>query len=277
MSKSPSPAELQKYLTAASSAADGASRILLNYYGNLRNVSEKFHANLVSEADRESEAFIKDHLLKLFPEHRVLGEESGLSDAPNSQEKTTGVSTWIIDPLDGTTNYVHQFPIFGISIGLEIDGELVVGLVDAPKLEMRWQAVRGGGAFFNGEKISVSTRASFSEGLFATGFSSLDDTLDTQFRLLEDCIKDARGIRRAGAAALDLCFVAQGIFDVFWEKNLQAWDTAAGTVIAREAGAVVTNFEGKTFTSAERNIVCGQPALHAEILSRMQKTFSTKK
>ena len=270
MSNRPSDAEIQDFLNAANAAADSASKLLLSYFGNLRHVSEKDQAGLVSEADRESEALIFGLLHSRFPEHRFLGEETGLQDSSTTGKSSNAI--WIIDPLDGTTNYVHQFPVFGSSIALEVDGEVVVGVVDAPKLGMRWSAARGQGAFFNGEKINVSQRNQFRDGLYATGFSSIDDNLESQFALLEDCIKDARGIRRAGAASLDQCFVAQGVFDVFWEKNLSSWDMAAGSIIVKEAGGLVTNFEGKPFTTKERNIVAGNPALHAEILKRMKRT-----
>ncbi len=269
MENRPADKRIQEYFDAASAAADEAAVLLLSYYGNLRHVSEKDQAGLVSEADKESEAIIVGRIKKLFPEHRILGEESGLTESKNREKSSTSAPIWFIDPLDGTTNYVHQFPVFGISIGLEVDGEVVLGLVYAPKLEMRWTAMKGKGAFMNGERIRVSSRNQFRDGLYATGFSSIDDNLEAQIHLLRDCVKDARGIRRAGAAALDLCFVAQGIFDVFWEKNLNAWDTAAGSLIALEAGATVTDFEGRPYSTNERHIIAGNPHLHPEILKRL--------
>jgi myo-inositol-1(or 4)-monophosphatase len=257
-------------LQAAFQAADGASKILSNHFGNLHKVSEKFQAGLVSEADRESEAFIVSSIREKFPTHRFLGEEAGLYASPDVEkkitEKSVSDSLWIIDPLDGTTNYVHQFPFFCISIGLQVDGRLVVGVVDAPKLGMRFHAIEGGGAFLNNQPIHVSTRTAFKDGLFATGFSSSDNTLDEQFEMIAVTIRDGRGIRRAGAAALDLCFVAQGVFDVFWEKNLSPWDTAAGVVIAREAGAVVTDLEGRDYDPYMNSIVAGTPILQGELL-----------
>jgi myo-inositol-1(or 4)-monophosphatase len=269
MENRPVDERIHEYFDAASAAADEAAVLLSSYYGNLRHVSEKEQAGLVTEADKESEAIIVGRIKKLFPEHRILGEESGLTESQNKEKSSTTAPIWFIDPLDGTTNYVHQFPVFGISIGLEIDNELVLGIVEAPKLGMRWSAIKGKGAFMNGERIRVSSRNQFRDGLYATGFSSIDDNLEAQMNLLRDCVKDARGIRRAGAAALDLCFVAQGIFDVFWEKNLNAWDTAAGTLIAREAGAIVTDFEGRPYTTKERHIIAGNPYLHPEVLKRL--------
>lgn len=275
---------LRSFLAVAFEACDGAGVILNNYFGNLRNIDEKFQAGLVSEADRESENYIVKLLRSRFPGHDILGEESGLSAASTDEDEkeAKGIeeigerirrssALWMIDPLDGTTNYIHQFPFFCISIGLEIDGEMVVGVVDAPKLGLRYHAVRGQGAFLNGERIHVSSRTEFRDGLFATGFSNYDNSLDEQLELLTLIIRQARGIRRAGAAALDLCFVAQGVFDVFWEKNLQPWDTAAGTLIAREAGAIATTMNGEPFDPRSASILCGSPAFHAEVLGILRE------
>ncbi len=259
-----SSSKYEPFLQVAVQACDGARLILDRHYGNLRNLEEKLHAGLVSDADRESEAYIFDTIRKAFPSHAILGEETGMHN------KTGSNALWLVDPLDGTTNFVHQFPVFCISIGFALDGELVVGVVDAPKLGMRFHAVKGGGAYLNGERIRVSSRSTFHEGLFATGFSQRDDTLDRQMDLVAMTIKEARGIRRAGAAALDLCFVAKGSFDVFWEKNLSPWDMAAGALIAAEAGAVVTDIDGNPFDIHGTSVLCGTPALHAEMLKRMK-------
>lgn len=258
------PLDLRDCLAVAQVACDGAKVILNNHFGNLRNVEEKFQAGLVSDADRESEAFIVQTIRSKFSEHAILGEESGLKPAGS------GSILWMIDPLDGTTNFIHQFPYFCISIGLEVNGELVLGLVEAPKLGLRYHAMRGGGAFLNNEPIRVSQRRSMSDGLFATGFSSYDNTLDEQMELVARIIKSTRGIRRAGAAALDLCFVAQGVYDLFWEKNLAPWDTAAGVLIAQEAGAVATDMDGRSFDPRLKSVLCGQPILHAKTLELMR-------
>lgn len=255
---------LNTALAAAFDACDQASDVLKKHFGRLRSIDEKFQAGLVSEADRESEAVIKSVLAKAFPDHRFLGEETGSTGAAQS----SGV--WMIDPLDGTTNYVHRVLFFCSSIGLQLDGKLVVGVVDAPMLGARYHAVAGGGAFLNGEPIKVSPRSEFREGLFATGFSSADNSLDGQMALLTHVIQKARGIRRLGAAALDLCLVAEGVFDGFWEKNLQPWDTAAGVLIAREAGAIATDFAGRDFSPEMNSILCAPPKQHASVLSLIQ-------
>lgn len=270
--------DLSLHLKTAFAACDRSRVILDSHFGNLRNVDEKYQAGLVSEADRESEESIVELLRKTFPTHAILGEEFGRSDSSQSLEPDI---LWMIDPLDGTTNYVHQFPFFCISIGLEINGELVLGVVDAPRLGVRYHAVKGGGAFATTPKetrqIFASKRSLWKDGLFATGFSSYDNTLDEQLELLSHIVKRTRGIRRAGAAALDLCFVAEGVFDCFWEKNLAAWDTAAGVVIAREAGALATDMSGAYFNPRAKSILCGTPALHAETLSLMNQISKRKR
>lgn len=258
-------------LTAAFEAADRAGDVLKKYFGHLSHIDEKFQAGLVSEADRESEAVIKEILFRRFPRHQILGEETGLSGV----EASDG-ALWMIDPLDGTTNYVHRLPFFCISMGLEVNGELQMGVVDAPLLGTRYHATRGGGAFLNGKPISVSKRKQFREGLFATGFSSSDHTLDQQLELVAHVIRHARGIRRLGAAALDLCYVAEGIFDGFWERNLQPWDTAAGVLIAQEAGAIATNFEGRPFDPRSRSVLCATPVQHHSLLEIMSRVAGPK-
>jgi myo-inositol-1(or 4)-monophosphatase len=281
----PSDTDLRRYLDVAMKAADASKAVLNSHFGNLRKVEEKHQAGLVSEADRESEKTIVDLLRKSFPDHGILGEEFGRSDtAPVSQQgvgqgpggASEPTHLWMIDPLDGTTNYIHQFPFFCISIGLEVEGELVLGVVDAPQLGTRYHAVKGGGAFKNGEPIHVSKRTEIKDGLFATGFNSYDNTLDEQLEILSKIVKHTRGIRRAGAAALDLCFVAEGVFDAFWEKQLSVWDTAAGVAIAREAGAVATDMVGNYFNPRMKSILVGAPAQHDHALTVMKQIAKRK-
>jgi myo-inositol-1(or 4)-monophosphatase len=271
-----SVSDLNEYLRVALTACDGASRILDNYFGNLRNVDEKFQAGLVSEADQQSEKYIVGVLKDHFSEHAIIGEESGVSGSVRDGLIPESGALWMIDPLDGTTNYVHRFPVFCISIGLEIDGELVLGVVDAPKLGRRYHAVKGQGAFLNGQRIHASPRTSFRDGLFATGFWGSDESLDEQFEISKLIVREARGFRRAGAAALDLCFVAEGIFDAFWEKGLSPWDTAAGVAIAREAGAVATDMDGNPFDPRLKSVACGAPVMHRELLARIRKVRETR-
>lgn len=261
------PSELsERALKAAFEAADRAGQVLKKYYGRLTQVDEKFQAGLVSEADRESEVAIKAILFKEFPQHQILGEETGLSGSSNEE-----AAIWMIDPLDGTTNYVHRVPFFCSSLGFEYKGQMEVAVVDAPEMGWRYHAVRGQGAFLNGKPIQVSPRSQFREGLFATGFSSSDNTLDVQMELVAHVIHHARGIRRLGAAALDLCLVAEGVFDGFWERGLQPWDTAAGVLIAKEAGALATDFKGRTFEPRMASVLCATPHHHSELMKILKR------
>ncbi|MDZ4661329.1 MAG: inositol monophosphatase family protein [Pseudomonadota bacterium] len=249
-------------LLAAFEAADVAQQILIEHYGKLNHVSEKYKAGLVSEADVESEKAIAKVLKKHFPESRFLGEESGLDQKPVGDELL-----WIVDPLDGTTNYVHQMPIFCISIGLKVGSSLEVGVIDVPMLKQRFYALKNKGAFLNGDKIHISERKELKNTLLATGFSNNHGDVNQQVAIFSDLILKTRGIRRAGAAAYDLCLVAQGVFDGFWEKHLSSWDTAAGTLLVREAGGVVSNFAGDFYDVEMSDIIAGSKFTHPFILN----------
>ncbi len=258
---------MNERLKAAFEAADRGREILIKYFGHLNQVSLKERAGLVSEADIESEKAIAAVLKKYFPQSRFLGEESGLDQQPSPTDLL-----WIVDPLDGTTNYVHEFPIFCISIGLKIGKDLEVAVVDVPMLDTRYYATRGGGAFMNDKPIKVSDRATLKDSLLATGFNvEASDDLKKQIEIFSHFIFKTRGIRRAGAAAYDLCLVAQGAFDGFWEKNLNPWDTAAGTLLIREAGGIVTNYAGEFYDPMSDDIVAGSSAIQPHVLEIVKK------
>ena len=249
-------------LKAAFEAADVARQILIDHYGKLTQVSEKHRAGLVSEADVASEKAIANVLKKYFPKSRFMGEETGLDQKPVGDELL-----WIVDPLDGTTNYVHQMPIFCISIGLKVGKSLEVGVIDVPMLKHRFYAVKSQGAYLNGEKIRISERKDIKNTLLATGFSNNHGDIAEQVAVFSDLILKTRGIRRAGAAAYDLCLVAQGVFDGFWERHLSPWDTAAGTLLVREAGGVVSNFKGDSYDPEMSDIIAGSQYIHPYILN----------
>ena len=205
---------------AAREAVKLGRACLLGYFGKISHIEAKDKAGLVSEADRESEKIIQDYLLQHCPDVEFLGEETTYLHNIDLRRKTSG-ARWILDPLDGTTNYIHQFPVFCISLALEVDGVLQMGIIDMPMLDQTWVAERGQGTFCNEKRVSVSHTASFSEALLATGFSAEDpDKIADQIRIFSAMVKEARGIRRAGAAAYDLALVSSGVFDLFWEKNL---------------------------------------------------------
>lgn len=266
---------LSQELAVAQAAADASRGILMNYLGNLSQISEKDQAGLVTEADRESEENIVSRLRSHFPDHIILGEESGLSSGKtyDGEEAFKSGSVWMIDPLDGTTNFVHQFPIFCISIALQVDGELVVGVVDAPLLKQRFHAVKGQGAYLNGQRIHTSERKGWDQFLLGTGFCvSKKDQIDKQVDIVRHFLHKTRGIRRAGAAAYDLCLVAQGVFDAFWENNLNPWDTAAGTLLVKEAGGEVTNFAGQKYSALMNDILAGSSHAQSMLFDEL-KTF----
>ena len=262
-------------LAVAMRAADAGKAVLLNYFGNLSDISEKDQAGLVTEAVRESEQKIMECILSEFPDHVILAEETGLSTGKKIQDEEALKSgaVWMIDPLDGTTNYVHQFPIFCVSIGLQVKGELVVGVIDVPMLNQRFYASKNGGAFLGERKLDVSRRESWSEFLLATGFCvSKKENINRQVEILRRFLHQTRGIRRAGSAAYDLCLVAQGVVDGFWEAHLSPWDTAAGTLLVREAGGVVSNFKGELYNPLFPDIVAGSQASHGKLLSVLSGT-----
>ena len=208
--------------------------------------------DMVTAVDRASEALIVGTLAKERPDDGVLGEEGSSTDG------TTGVR-WIIDPLDGTTNYLYGLPLFAVSIGVEIDGEVEAGVVAHPSFSELFTARRGAGAFCNGEPIAVSGKDELATALIGTGFAYAPEQRQESARWLEHIIPKVRDIRRGGAASIDLCWVARGRLDGYYEAGLSPWDVAAGDLIAREAGAVTTDFEGGPVRPG--SVVAASPAI----------------
>ena len=242
-------------------AAYKSGAVLLANYGNLSEVLKKGAIDLVTEADTESEGIIIETIRKVFPDHRILAEESGLS-------KGNADYQWIIDPLDGTTNFAHQLGLFAISIAFALKSETFVGIVFSPITGELFTAVKGEGALLNGRPISVSQSKTISESLLVTGFPyNLRDHIEPLMMRFSKCLKASQGVRRLGSAAIDLCFLACGRFDAFWEQNLKPWDTAAGELIAREAGAIVTDFSNKPFTIDKTEILASNGKIHKEMIS----------
>jgi myo-inositol-1(or 4)-monophosphatase len=259
--------DLPQALSTALKAAKAGRQVLLDYFGRLKKVQEKAHAGLVSEADVESERVISQILKADFPAISFLGEEGAFL----TQDSKVPDSSWIVDPLDGTTNYVHGFHIFNISIGLQVKGELVLGVVDVPMLNQTYTATKGGGAFLNGNRISVSDRKTIKDALLATGFFPDNVTaLREQLKIFSDIVFDARGVRRPGAAAYDLALVAEGVFDAFWEPNLKPWDAAAGVVLVREAGGVVWTYDGADYKMGDTTLLSGNRDLARALVERIK-------
>ncbi|MFP4037362.1 MAG: inositol monophosphatase family protein [Desulfobacteraceae bacterium] len=255
----------QKELSTARKAAGRAGGILAGRAGKAVAVTKKGEIDLRTEADMESQQAVLKILSTEFPRDSILAEES------DKQRQGDSGRTWVVDPLDGTTNFAHGFPFFAVSIALEAEGRPVVGVVLNPESGEEFTAVRGGGAFLNNHPIRVSSTSGLGDALLATGFPyDICERPDEVLSLFRRMIVRARGVRRAGSAALDLCFLAAGRFDGFWEQSLKPWDTAAGVLIAEEAGAVATTYQGGEYTPYHKTICAANPALHprmVEVLS----------
>lgn len=249
-------------LRTAIKACSLGREVLLNYFGNLEHVEEKFQAGLVSEADKESERVIAEFLKKNFPDIEFLGEESFAAGAKVEWSADHSKARWILDPLDGTTNYVHRFPIFCISLGLEIDGQIQLAVIDVPMLNETYTAIRGRGAFVNGRPLKVSKTERLKDALLATGFvAEHEHVISEQLQIFNDVVRQSRGVRRPGAAAYDLAQVAKGVFDGYWERNIQPWDAAAGILLVEEAGGKVITYRGDKYNPYKNSIIAGNPAV----------------
>ena len=245
-------------------AAFESGKILKSYFGNISDVRKKGLVDLVTEADTASEEIIIGIIRKAFPEHSILAEESGLNQEDEDHQ-------WIIDPLDGTVNFAHQVPIFSISIAYAFKGAPVMGIVLNPVTGELFSAISGEGAFLNNRPIHVSDTQVMQDSLLATGFPyDLLSIFDTITDRLENCLRAAQGIRRMGSAAIDICALACGRFDGFWEQNLHPWDTAAAVLIALEAGATVTDFANNPFTIDKKEILATNGKIHANMLSLLK-------
>jgi len=246
-------------LEAAVEAAHLAGSYQRHRFDSSLEIDLKGDKNLVTEVDRESERLIVTHLLSAFPGYNIVAEEG---EYPQGHSPFR----WIIDPLDGTTNYAHGFPWFCVSIGLEIGNEIVAGVIFNPLHNELFTAVSGCGAFLNGRRLHVSTRSPLQNSLLGTGFP-YDCASDpaNNFSQFVSFQKSARGIRRAGAAALDLAYVAAGRLDGFWELKLKPWDVAAGVLLVREAGGVVSTYDGSTYGIYNHRIVASNGLIHGEM------------
>jgi myo-inositol-1(or 4)-monophosphatase len=245
-------------------ALTAASAILRARYGGALAISTKMSdLDLVTIADKESEAAIKALLAARFPTHAILAEESG-----GDRSEAAGEHRWIVDPLDGTTNFAHGFPMFSVSIAFERNGEVVAAGVENPFYGERFLAEQGAGATLNEKPIHVSSTNGLSTSLTVTGFPyDRRERLDHYLAILGEFLKRAHGVLRIGSAALDLCAVASGRVDVFWEEHLAPWDTAAGALIVTEAGGRVTTFDGGRFDPFGKAVLATNRAVHDEAIA----------
>ncbi|HUO45081.1 MAG TPA: inositol monophosphatase family protein [Burkholderiales bacterium] len=248
-------------LNTAVKAARRAGNIINRAAQNLDilTVTQKVANEFVSEVDREAEQAIIKILLGAYPNHSILAEESGAAGASDYQ--------WIIDPLDGTTNFLHGFPQYAVSIGLAHKGVLTQGVVYDPTRNDLFTASRGHGAYLNDRRIRVSKRRQLDQSLIGTGFPFREFTLaDEYLKIFRDMIRNTAGVRRAGSAALDLSSVAAGRLDGFWEFGLKPWDMAAGVLLITEAGGLVSDLDGNDGFMVSGNLVCGNPKVFAQLL-----------
>jgi len=246
---------------AAVEAARAGAAVLLRHWEQLGrdDADLKARNDWVSRADRESETAITAALQERFPGDAVLGEEGGLTGRSDR--------TWIVDPLDGTSNYLQHFPVWSVSIALQSAGEIVAGVIYEPLREIFFTAERGAGAFRDGRPMRVSDQRAVEGAFLATGFPFRAlEFVPVYCALFQDVISVAKGVRRAGSAALDLAYTADGVFDGFFEMHLAPWDVAAGSLLITEAGGVVTDFSGGGRWLERGNIVGAAPEAHADLL-----------
>ena len=243
---------------------------------DLVNVSRKGHNDFVTEVDQAAEAAIVEVLLNAYPHHAVLGEEGGQGGAAQSPDRDE--FTWIIDPLDGTTNFIHGFPQYAVSIALRHNGNITQAVVYDPTRNELFTATRGRGAFLNDRRMRASKREKLAEALIGTGFPfrHQHDTpaaeLDTYVRQFRAMTLRTAGLRRPGAAALDLAYVAAGRLDGFWEKGLKPWDIAAGSLLVLESGGLIGDWHGEAGFIDTGNVLAGSPKVFAQMLGLIQDT-----
>jgi len=270
------------FLPAMSAIAREAGGLLMHHFHQHLKIEYKGDADLVTAADRAAEVLIRERIRQQWPTHDVLGEEQGLSDQGSEYR-------WYVDPLDGTTNFAHGFPVFCVSIALEYQplepgtperqpsgrqGQRVAAVIYDPTRDELFSAEQGRGAQLNGETIRVSKTATLKECLLATGFPSHKRHKNPNIYFYHQITLHSHGVRRAGSAALDLCNVASGRFDGFWEFNLNPWDTAAGVLIVEEAGGKVTRFDGAPFELNSQETVASNGLVHEALLREFEDIFA---
>ncbi len=250
-----------KYLKdVAVAAAFQAGTLIRTKLGRITKVEHKGAIDLVTEVDREAEALIVAVIRGQFKDHAILAEERG-------REQGRPDRLWIVDPLDGTTNFAHGVRSCCVSIAFAADGETRVGVILDPFARELFVALKGHGAWLNSRPAVVSTIDAMADSLLVTGFPyNVQDVMATTMPRLSRCLKASQGIRRLGSAALDLCYVAAGRFEAFWEQNLKPWDTAAGVLMVSEAGGRVTDFDGQEFNRNGNAIVASNGKIHTQML-----------
>jgi myo-inositol-1(or 4)-monophosphatase len=256
---------MNPFLTAAIEIAQEAGAILRADHQRPKEFAYKGEVDLITESDRRSEELVVSRLRQRFPDHGIVAEEGSGQAADGAKY------CWHVDPLDGTTNFAHGYPCFCVSLGLLENGEPIVGAVLNPVYDELFSAARGEGAFLNGRRIHVSAVDSVSRSLVATGFPTHHRKKSANINYYWEFTLRSHGVRRDGAAALDLCSVACGRFDGFWEFGLKSWDTAAGTILVREAGGMVTDIDGKPYQPGARVVIASNGKIHEEMRELIER------
>nr|MBN2278659.1 inositol monophosphatase [candidate division Zixibacteria bacterium] len=252
-------AVLKRYSNFANKIAIEAGRILIEKSRKRHRVIFKGQIDLVTDADLASEKYIIEAITAKYPDHSLLTEEA-------SARENNSDFRWVIDPLDGTTNFAHDFPFYCVSIGLEYRGKIVIGAIYDPVRTELFHARHGAGAFLNDARIIVSEQKKLGQALLATGFPyDIHQSNEDNLKYFRRFIKQAQAVRRAGSAALDLCYLACGRFDGFWELKLHPWDTAAAVVIVTEAGGKMTDFQGREYSIYGKYLLASNGCLHAQM------------
>jgi myo-inositol-1(or 4)-monophosphatase len=257
------PNHSQDLISPMQSIAREAGALLMDFFHQQVKIEYKGDADLVTVADRKSEALILERIRKQFPTHDVMGEEGTRIESGSDYK-------WYVDPLDGTTNFAHGFPVFCVSLAVEYRGRRVAGVIYDPTRDEMFAAELGKGALLNGQPIHVSATSRLAECLVGTGFPSQKRHKSPNIYFYHQLTLRTHGVRRAGSAALDLCNVACGRFDGFWEFNLNPWDTAAGVLIVEEAGGRVTNFSGGPFRIDSRETLASNGLVHDALIAEFQ-------
>lgn len=243
-----------------------AGEIIRNGFGKNVSIEYKTNAsNLVTEIDKKSENTIINYIHKNFPSHTILAEESGKHFYGSEY-------LWVIDPLDGTTNFAHGLPIFSVSIGVQKNNEIIAGVVYDVMNDKVYSAEKGGGAFRDNTKLQVSSNSNLEESVLVTGFPyDIKENPGNAIEIFTSFLRKARAIRRLGSAAIDFCYVASGVFDAFWEVHLQPWDMCAGKLLVEEAGGIVTNFKNENTDIYSKQILASNIKIHPAMLEILKK------
>lgn len=257
--------DLSPHIEAIAREAGG---LLMRHFGKV-DIEYKGEVDVVTIADRESEKLIVERITGRWPDHDIVGEEGTRRDRGSDYR-------WYIDPLDGTTNFAHNYPVFCVSIALEYRDELIAGVVYDPTRDECFSAEKGAGARLNGKAIHVSKVSDFAQSLVATGFPSQKRHKNPNIHFYHHITLQTHGVRRAGSAAMDLAYTACGRYDAYWEFNLNPWDTAAGVVLVREAGGDVTDLDGAPFDIASKEVIASNRKLHPALLRELSAVTSGK-